>query len=92
MIVVKIELHSAITSKITLLGKMVICNDGESEDPKRGHYKAYVLRKRDAGSDIRVRYLADATRYGRVRDYPRLSYAVWRLVLRALRACYPEEK
>lgn len=33
-----------------------------------------------------------ATRTARVENYPRLSYSVWRLVLRALKSCFPEEK
>ena len=31
-------------------------------------------------------------REGEVRDYPRQSYSVWRLVQRALRSAFPEEK
>lgn len=43
MLVVKIELHSAITGRATLLGSMIIANTGTSSDPKRGGFKAIKL-------------------------------------------------
>lgn len=30
-------------------------------------------------------------RLGEVQNYPRLAYNMWRLVIRALRSCFPEE-
>lgn len=90
MLVVKIELHSAITGRATLLGSMIIANTGTSSDPKRGDYAVSVGRKSDA-CDLR-RVHAAPLRTGEVRGYPRLSYNVWRLVLRALAAAFPEEK
>ncbi len=77
MILVKIELHSAITGKITQLGQMQICNTGHAtkENPKRGDYEISLFRK---GSTTKVQ------RQGLVRDYPRQSYTVWELVRRAL--------
>lgn len=75
MILVKIELHSARTGKITSLGQMKICNDGTSTNPKRGDYEVSLFRK---GSTTKVQ------RQGLVRDYPRQSYTVWELVRRAL--------
>lgn len=91
MIVVKVELHSAITGKVTRLGKMVIGNDGTGTG-RIGNYDAWVLRKADAENHITRTTLDAATRKGRVENYARQSYVIWRLVLRALRACYPEEK
>jgi hypothetical protein len=91
MIVVKIELHSAITRRVTELGRMVICNDGTGS-AKRGNYDAYVLRKHFTEGQWLARPERVTGRQGRVEEYPRLSYTVWRLVLRALRSCYPEEK
>ena len=32
------------------------------------------------------------TREGHVADYPRLRHSVWKLVLRALKASFPEER
>lgn len=89
MIVVKVELHSAITGKISLLGKMIIANTGGGT-AKRGNYSVAVLKKTSADKDRPS--IEDVLRHGEVLDYPRLSYNVWRLVSRALRSAFPEEK
>jgi hypothetical protein len=77
MILVKIELHSARTGKVTELGRMQISNTGHltSHTPNRGDYIVELFRK---GSTTKVQ------RKGLVRDYPRLSYTVWELVRRSL--------
>jgi hypothetical protein len=79
MLVVKIELHSARTGKVTELGRMQITNNGieSAHNPKRGEYNVELFRK---GSTTKVQ------RKGLVRDYPRLSYTVWELVRRSLEA------
>lgn len=84
MIVLKLELHSARTGKVTELGRTVIFNEGDSATPKRGNYGVAVCRK--GSTDWRK-----PLRTGSVKDYPRLSYNVWRLVVRALRSAFPEE-
>jgi hypothetical protein len=76
MLVVKIELHSAITGKITEIGRMHITNNGLGTH-KRGEYDIEIFRK---GSTTKVQ------RKGMVRDYPRQSYTVWELVRRGLTA------
>ena len=93
MIVVKIELWSAVTHERCEIGRMYIANDGRRslEYPALGDYTAAVCRR---GSE-KVPAPLDpdgpkATRTAEVRDYPRLSYNVWRLVLRALRGAFPE--
>lgn len=90
MLVVKIELWSAITGKTRELGRMYLANDGSSTDTARGSYDVKVCRKGSTGykgwGSIRT------SRSGRVERYPRLSYNVWRLVSRALRSAFPEEK
>ena len=73
-----------------VLGVMDICNDGthaQSGDINslRGNYNGVVYRK---GHSKLPHWL----RKGRVDDYPRMSYNVWRLVLRMLRSCFPEER
>lgn len=88
MIVVKVELHSAITKKVTLLGQMIVHNVGTSQNGKRGDYKVCVARKGD--TDTRA-ILTRPTRRGEVTNYPRLSYNVWRLVTKALKSAFPEE-
>ncbi len=74
MIVVKIELHSAITGQTTELGRLHIANDGTGT-PERGNYNITKLGKR-------CRRLSEA----RVENHPRKSYSVFRLVRRALEA------
>jgi hypothetical protein len=76
MLIVTVELHSAITGKITEVGRMHIINDGTG-DRERGQYDVHVLRK---GTKNTIQ------RRGMVRDYPRLSYSVWELVRRGLQA------
>lgn len=99
MIVVKIEMVSARTGETTEIGRMYLANVGGTV--KRGDYKAAVCRR---GSTVppaefypneamaKRAKAPKATRHGDVEDYPRMSYNVWRLVLRALRSCFPEEK
>lgn len=68
---------------------MLVINDGENPNPKRGDYNAKVCRKGsfeyEGWDEVKT------TRTGRVEDYPSKSYNVWRLVVRALKACFPEE-
>lgn len=82
MIIVKIELHSAITGLATEIGRMKIYNDGTGTD-RRGNYDIVVLKRRSE-------YLVQ--RLGRVEDYPRRSYNVWRLIARAILSAFPEEQ
>lgn len=88
MIVVKIELHSAITGKVEEIGRTVIWNEGTGT-AKRGNYGAKVIRRGVMNSHPKA---SDVVRTGAVDDYPRLSYNIWRLVIRALLSCFPEEK
>lgn len=76
MIVVKIELHSARTGKVTELGRLHIANDGTGTK-SRGNYNVTKIGKRR-------RKLPPVT--ARVENFPRLSYSVFRLLRRALEA------
>jgi hypothetical protein len=76
MIVVKVDLHSAITGKRSELARAHIYNDGTSDKPTRGHYEARFLRR---GS-------ARIQRMVRVENHPRLSAPVWTLLRKALEA------
>ena len=87
MIVVKIELHSALTGEHRTLGHMRITNDGTTQDRKRGNYNVDVMRKGHSAYEAS----GNVQRTGRVENYPRLSYNVWRLVARALLSAFPEE-
>ncbi|MGY4259737.1 hypothetical protein ACVI1L_006805 [Bradyrhizobium sp. USDA 4516] len=78
MIVVRVELHSAITNKVTEIARMRIRNNGGTRII--GRYAVETLRGRSR--DDLDRGLCQ--RSGEVRDYPRLRIHVWHLVARAL--------
>ena len=86
MLVVKIELHSARTGKVTEIGRTYIHNVRVSNKGFTSDYKVRVCRKG------KFRFEEEPTRTGEVLDFPRRSYNVWRLVLRALRSAFPEER
>jgi hypothetical protein len=86
MIVVKIELWpKGFESKARELGRMHLTNQFVRSvlNPKRGDYKVEVMRR---GTKDKVQ------REGVVKDYPRQAYNIWRLVARALKSTFPEEK
>lgn len=93
MIVVKVELWSARTGEVSELGRMYVANDGTSKG-NRGNYSAAVCR-RGTTEVPQARAIREdgpkPTRTGDVLNYPRHSYNVWRLITRALKACFPEE-
>jgi hypothetical protein len=87
VIVVKVELHSAIDGRVENLGSVVIWNDGTG-DRTTGNYKAVSLRK---GADVYQslrRYFRDnrkaAVREGSVKGHKRLNRPVLELVRKAL--------
>jgi hypothetical protein len=93
MIRVTIELISAINGQRSTLGVMDICNDGQSDDPNIGHYYGKLYRK----GAVKPQELTAVTdqyvqRRGKVKNYPRKSYVIWRLIIRMLRDMFPEEK
>jgi hypothetical protein len=78
MIIVRVELHSAIIRKVTEIARMRITNIGGTRSV--GHYNAETLRGRSSeqlSQGVRQRA-------GVVRDYPRLKIHVWHLVAQAL--------
>ena len=86
MIVVKIELWpKGYEEKARELGRMHLTNQFVRSvlNPKRGDYKVEVMRR---GTKDKVQ------RHGTVRDYPRQAYNIWRLIFRALKETFPEEK
>lgn len=95
MIKVTIELISAVTNKISELGVMYIANDG-SGGIFKGNYIVAVCRKgsKQVPKELFKEdhpSLPNAARTGIVKEYPRLSYNVWRLIARALNSTFPEE-
>lgn len=92
MIIVKIELWSAVTRKATEIGRMHIINDGTGNMLRR-NYKVEVVRRGATATtpDGAPAEAVPVTRRGEVRAFPSLSYNVWRLVTRALLSAFPEE-
>lgn len=88
MLVVKVELHSAITGRVKLLGQTIIDNVGGTKE--LGDYRVRVGHKKDCMNLREI--VKKPLRVGEVKNYPRLSYNVWRLVIRGLLAAFPEEK
>jgi len=95
MILVRIELHSTNTGKVTEIGVMRIGNVGNNPDPSVGDYEVRVQRRNERPlPDVKADFEGwekPTTRKGEVKNYPRLSYNVWRLVARALKSAFPEE-
>lgn len=96
MIVVKLELWPRGSERDAKeIGRMYIANDG-TRGPSRGDYQVAVCRKGSTKVPremFALEYdLPKAARTGHVLNYPRLSYNVWRLITRALKSAFPEEK
>lgn len=75
MIKITVELHSAISGKITKLGEMDIYNTGE----KAGHINDYagrVLRK----PDYKI-----ITRTGMVVNHDKINKTIWHLIAKMLK-------
>lgn len=90
MIVVKVEMwKGGDPNKKYDLGRTYIWNVGGTG--KTGDYKVAVCRKGSYGKMDNV-FDGKALRYAEVLNYPRESYNMWRLILRALRGAFPEER
>jgi hypothetical protein len=93
MIVVRVELWSAISGKVTDLGTVCIDNTGVSQKGTRGDYRARSYRKgtwkrfggylhpRQAWALVRN---TKPSRTGEVTNHPRKSAPIWSLVRKAL--------
>lgn len=80
MLVVRVELHCAMSDRVEELGTIIIANDG-SGDSKVGNYDVRVGRK--GCSDFNKIY-HKPTRSGKVLGHKRFAESVWSLVARAL--------
>lgn len=90
MIRVTIDLISAIDGRKETLGIMDICNAGHDlGTPLRSDYTGKLYRKTKPPM---VTAAASIIRTGRVYNFPRKSYVIWRLVFRMLKDMFPEEK
>ena len=80
MIVIRVELHSAVTRRVTEIARMHICNIGGSR--QTGNYSAQTYCGRSSEKLSR----GTVQRQGSIKNYPRLKLHVWHLVARALAA------
>lgn len=86
MIVVRVELHSAVTGKVSEIARAIIYNDGTGTS-KRGNYTTFMapgVLKGDTMNPIRIHMRK--RRESKVLNYPRASKHVWNLVARCLSA------
>lgn len=84
MLIIRVELHSAITGKVTEIARMLLWNDGTG-DVKKGSYMGKVVKgTTDIGMSARDIYDKRPFRSGSVKDYPRTRLHVWNLVARML--------
>jgi hypothetical protein len=82
MIVVKVELHSAITGEVLELGRTVIYNDGTGSSL----YGNYICRAYRQGYNLEDGLSAHVVKEGTVKNYPRYDNPIWNLVAKALKA------
>ena len=91
MLVIRVELWSAITGAKTEIARMIIHNVGVSDEGKKGDYKVVTLkgRSKDALDKSMTswwnRGTSNITRTGEVKGHSRLSEHVWNLVAKALK-------
>lgn len=81
MIVVRVELWSAITGKKTELARMHICNDGTSAGRLRSYDGESFIGR--SAADLERRRVS---KRGQVKNWPASDYHVWNLVARMLAA------
>lgn len=80
MIIIRVELHSAITGKSTELARMSIVNDGTGTE-RKGNYDIYSYRGRDKETlDKRT-----LMKQGKISGWNRKEFHVWNLVRKALK-------
>jgi hypothetical protein len=79
VLIVRVELHSGITGKVTEIARMEIINDGTGIG-SMGHYTCRSFRGRDH-NQLNNR---TTSRTGVVKNYPRRKLHVWNLVARSL--------
>jgi hypothetical protein len=84
MLVVKVELHSAITGVVSTLATLAIANDGRGTETK-GDYDGWAFPKQPGSRPVDfTRPLPKPFKRGRVEGHPRLSQHVWHLVAKML--------
>jgi hypothetical protein len=80
MIVLKLELHSALDGSIEELGRMYIYNDGTGTQ-EIGNYNAKIMRK-----GIKDQF-GPVYKTGYVFNHARKRDVIWKLILKAIQSC-----
>jgi hypothetical protein len=88
MIRVTIELITP-KGEQSIIGRMFISNRGNVYEDKTSDYSVCVLRR---GQTKHPLLGGKTTRTGEVLRYKREVYNVWRLIIRALKSAFPEER
>jgi len=93
MLVIKVELHSAIDGRTEELGRLTIANVGGTRT--QGNYDAVAMRKRPRGKEpytreecamaVTGRLPSVVSRDTHVAGYARIAEPVWNLVAKALK-------
>lgn len=89
MIVVKLEMWpQGDQAKAYSLGRIFLWNKVKTtvKNPKRGDYEYAVMHK--SAKDTVHPNLGKVVRTGVIKDYPRLSYTVWKLILLCLKDAF----
>lgn len=81
------ELHSAVTGKVTSLGEAVIYNDGTGSD-SLGNYVAEFGKKGQTFQQAHSR----PWKFAEVKGFPRKRLLAWDLLQRALTAALGDRK
>lgn len=82
MIVIRVELHSAVTRKVTELARMHICNIGGTKS--RRDYSGQTFTGRDRDTLDRSVANGTVTRSGEVMNHKSEAQHVWNLVAKML--------
>jgi hypothetical protein len=78
MILVRIELHSAITGEATHLGTMVIANDGTGSNELRNYDATLITKDLKRGRSVKIL------------NHPSPRVSIWYLVSKAIKALYKD--
>jgi hypothetical protein len=84
VIIVRVELHSALTGKVTEIARMMIHNIGGTKNS--GDYGVHTFRGRGKDALDTAQENRTTTRRGIVLRHQRLTEHVWFLVAKALKA------
>lgn len=86
MIIVRVELHSARTGKITELARMKLCNVGGTED--RRDYSVETFR----GRSLKALDNEVTNRTGGVTNFPSPAIHIWHLIAEALKSLHYDRR